>query len=76
MDQRNLPEFALGLQCWGESDSVVECETEGFVSFIVALSPVEKVLLQVVANSEQTATCRVGGGIDTVRASDTLGDRS
>lgn len=64
--------MTLGLKGGGNRDGVVEGETEGLVSFVVALTPVEEVLVQVIPNWKESAARRVGGGVDTVRTSYTL----
>ena len=57
-EAQNVPELALGLHSWGDGNGVVESETESLVSLITALV-VEHVVLQIVANGEQSAALGV-----------------
>ena len=52
----------------------MERQTERLVRLVVALTPVEEVLLQVITDSEKTAAGCVGGGVDTIGARSTLRD--
>ncbi len=63
-------ELALRLQGGRDGDTVMECQTEGFVSLSGAQAAVEQVLLEVLSDSEQLAARRVRRGVDTVWAGD------
>lgn len=71
-----VPELALGLKSRGESDSVVEGQTECIVGDVVALAAVEEVLLQIVTNSKQGAAGCVDGTVHAIGAQCTLGHRT
>jgi hypothetical protein len=59
----------------GETNSVVEGETKGRVSLFTTFTTVEKVLLEVLNNGEQSTASFVASYM-TVWASDTLGEGS
>ena len=75
MYERCIPELALGLECGGDGDGVVESKTESLVGLVVALSTAEQILVQIVAHSEQGAAGGVGCGILAVRTSYAPRDR-
>ena len=70
------PELALGLESRGEGNSIVEGETERIVGDVVALSTVEQVLLEVVADRKERAAGRIDSAVDAIGAQRTLGDGS
>ena len=53
----------------------MESQAQSLVSLVVALTPVEEVLVQVVPNCKETTAGRVGRGVLAVGASDALGER-
>ena len=67
-------ELAVGRHRGREADRVVESQAERLVRLLSALAAVEQILLDVVANSEQSAASGVGRGVHTVRASDPTGE--
>ena len=54
----------------------MEGKTQSLVSLVVALTPVEEVLVQVIPNGKETTACRVGCGVLAIGASYTLGNRT
>ena len=71
---RHLPEHTAGSVGLGDTNGIVEGQTKGLVDLLAALAAVEQVLLDVVANGEQSAASGVGRGVHTVRASDPTGE--
>ena len=63
----HVPKLSGRLEGGGERDGVVEREAQRLVGLVAALVE-EQVVLQIVANGEQAAARRIGGGIDTVGA--------
>ena len=52
----------------------MESETKGLVSLLTALAAIKELVLESVADSEQSATGGVCRGIDTVRAGHTTSE--
>lgn len=68
-------EFTLLEEGRGETNGVVEGESEGLVNLLTTLAAVEKVFLDVVENGEQDTACCIGGGA-TVSTSSLLDEGS
>ena len=68
-----VPKLSLRLESGRERDGVVEGETERLVRLVGARIE-EQIVLEIVANGEQGAASRVGGGVDTVWACNTPGE--
>ena len=68
------PKLALRLERGGDRDSIVECQTQRFVRFVIALAAVEEVLVEIVPHGEETAAGRIGGSVYAVWTGDAAGD--
>ena len=75
-NQQSSPEHALGRDQRGDTDGVMEGETEGLVDVLAALAAVEQVLLDVVADGEKGAAGRVVHHVYAVGTGDTADERA
>ena len=73
-EHKCVPELDAGGDGGRDTDGVVEGQTKGLVDLLTALAAVEQVLLDVVANGEESAAGRVGRGVHAVGASDPAGE--
>ena len=67
------PKQPLCRESGRESDGVVEGQAQRLVDVLSALAAVEQVLLDVVADGEESAASCIRRGVDTVGTSDTAG---
>ena len=75
-EHKCVPELAASGDGGRDTDGVVEGQTKGLVDLLTTLAAVEQVLLDVVANGEQSTAGGVGRSVHAVGASDPAGERT